>query len=678
MVNVSRNIRLTINPASAREIYLRGGSQRDHPLANQIALLIPLSGVSKSDAGTLAWIDTAFAQTLATRGFLDAIHAGNLPPPLSASCEHPVDTNLFYQSPSRLAERSVTLIEALGLTERVTELSLRTSVLECPRCGGTSERYSTPQHALATIQAHMSGQISLSAEGPADALGSWARSHGIPFESREVDPVASRARVQIDSLEAGQGLSSRLSAITHSLWRLHRSTLVCVQEGEILTLAKHGSCPTCGYTFPDERTADISRTLRSGGNNGDSEKQIGSRVLSHGRSIRTLLTDPLCTLTSLDPLSQSTALYLALRTSLGNRAAGTLTSALSATELATIAVCRSLADAIDAQGSCVVDIPEPLLRDTSASPLMAIISEVSTRLGVVILESGETRPNESLLEPRSAETGELIGMLHIESTEGLARTYPVRQAQDLTLSDATFSDVESSLLSNTNRANVVNFASTSAHEVTSIPVFSSLRRSKSLLIHRLGLAESFANLFASSVDARAAGLTPKDFILSTSGRSNKNVCEHCDGLGLLLEYIDELTRPLARECGICRGARFINKVGFMSWRGLSLSTLLNTPLDEILPLLRALPRAAEVIICVEALGLTHLPLGMPITLMNQSEQHAILWIQALLTASSNKPMIALVEAPLISLNARQRGGLRKLLESFPRAKHLSIVQLPGA
>jgi hypothetical protein len=69
---------------------------------------------------------------------------------------------------------------------------------------------------------------------------------------------------------------------------------------------------------------------------------------------------------------------------------------------------------------------------------------------------------------------------------------------------------------------------------------------------------------------------------------------------------------------------------------------------------------------------------MPITLMNQSEQHAILWIHALLTASSNKPMIALVEAPLISLNARQRGGLRKLLESFPRAKHLSIVQLPGA
>ena len=677
MVNVSQNVRLTINPTSAREIYLRVGSRGEHLLASSVALQIPLSGVTKSNAGTLAWVDTAFAQTLATRGFLDAIHAGNIPPALSASCEHPVDTKLFYQSPSRLAERSVTLIEALGLTERLTQLSLHTTTLQCPRCGNNSQRYPTPQLALASILSSMSGQMLLFAEGPADELSSWARSHGIPFESHQINPLASMARVQIDSLEAAQGLSSRLSAITHSLWRLHRSALVCVQEGGTYTLAKHGFCPTCSYTFPDERAADISRTLRCGGTNGDSEKQIGSRVLSHGRSIRTLLSEPLSALTSLEPISQSNALSLALRTSLGERATGTLTNVLSATELAAIAVCRSLGDAIDAQGSCIVDIPAPLLRDSLSAPLMTIMSEASTRIGVVILESGETRPNESLLEPRSAESGELIGTLHIESPEGIARTYPVRQAQDITLADAIFCDVKSSLLSTTGRANLVNFASTSAHEVTYIPVFNSLRRSKSLLIHRLGLAESFANLFASSVDARSAGLTPKDFILSTSGRSNKNVCGHCDGLGLLFEHVDELPRPLARECGICRGTRFASKVGFMSWRGLSLSTLLNTPLDEILSLLRALPRAADVITCVEALGLTHLPLGMPIALMSQSEQHAILWIQALLTASFNKPMIALVESPLISLNARQREGLRTLLESFPRAKHLSIVQLPG-
>jgi hypothetical protein len=631
-----------------------------------------------SNAGTLAWIDSAFAQTLATRGFLDEIRAGNLPHPLRASCEHPVDTSLFYQSPSRLVERSVTLIEALGLTERLAQLSRSATTVECPRCGAISERYPTPQHALAAIQASMSGQISLFAEGPTDALTSWGRSQGIPFQPCEFDPVAPLGKIRIDSLDVAQGLSSRLSAITHSLWRVREGALVCVQDGVALTLTKHGSCPTCCYTFPDEGLADISRALRYGLTNGDSEKRVGSRVLPHGRSIRTLLTGSLSALTSLAPISQSSSLSLLLRTSLGQRRAGTLTSALSATELATLATCRSLGDALDAQGSCVIDVPSLLLGDTPSFPLKTIISGVSTRTGVVLLDSTEARPNEVLLEPRTAESGELIGTLNIESTNNLARTYPVRQGHDITLTDVPFRDVEFSLTSTTNRANVVSFAITSAHEVTSIPVFNSLRRSKSLVLHRLGLAESFANLFASSVDARAAGLKPKDFMLSTSGRSNKNVCGHCDGLGLLLEYVEELPRPLTRECGVCQGTRFRNKVGFMSWRGLTLSKLLNTPLHEILSLVRALPRATEIITCVEALSLTHLPLGMPVALMSQSEQHAMLWSQSLLTASFNRPTIALVEAPLISLNATQRAGLRKLLETSPRARHLSIIQLPGS
>lgn len=678
MVNVSRNIHLTINPVSVREIYARGAPARELPLATPTTLQIPLRGVTNSNAGTLAWIDTAFAQTLATRRFLEEIKAGNLPAALSVVCEHPVDTNLFYQSPSRLAEQSVTLIEALGLTERLTELSRHATTVECPRCRAISERYPTPQHALAAIQASMSGQISVFAEGPSDTLGSWARSHGIPLKPHDINPAAPVSQIRVDSLEVGHDVTSRLSAITHSLWRVREASLVCVQGSTGRTLTKHGYCPKCSYTFPDEGIADISRVLRYAAINGDSKRQFGSRVLPHRKSIRTLLTSPLESISSLTTVSQSSALSLALRTSLGARPAGTLTSALSATELATIAVCRSLGNAIDAQGSCIVDIPPALLGDTPSSPLMTIISGVSERTGVVILASAETPPSESLLEPRTTETGQLIGTLHIETTAGLAQTYPVRQGCDITLVDATWRDVEAALTSTTNPAKGLRFSTTSAYEVTSLSVFTSLRRSKSLLLHRLGLVESLANLFASSVDARAAGLTPKDFMLSTSGRSNKNLCGHCDGLGLLLEYVDELPRPLARECGLCQGTRFRNKVGFMSWRGLTLSTLLNTPLNEILSLLRALPRAADALICADALSLTHLPLGMPVALMSQSEQHATLWIQALLAASVSKPMISVVEAPLINFSALQRSGLRALLETLPRAKHLSIIQLAGS
>jgi hypothetical protein len=77
--------------------------------------------------------------------------------------------------------------------------------------------------------------------------------------------------------------------------------------------------------------------------------------------------------------------------------------------------------------------------------------------------------------------------------------------------------------------------------------------------------------------------------------------------------------------------------------------------------------------CLEALCLTHLPLGMPLSLMSDSELHALLLIQALLSATASKPIIALIESPLSSLNARQHDGALRLLQSSSRANHLSLV-----
>jgi ABC-type thiamine transport system ATPase subunit len=113
----------------------------------------------------------------------------------------------------------------------------------------------------------------------------------------------------------------------------------------------------------------------------------------------------------------------------------------------------------------------------------------------------------------------------------------------------------------------------------------------------------------------------------------------------------------------------------MSWRGVSLSALLNTPIAEILPLLRALPRAMDAMLCLEALCLTHLPLGMPLSLMSDSELHRLLLIQALLSATASRPIIALVESPFSSLSAQQRDGALRLFQTASRANHLSIVMV---
>jgi len=674
MVDVSKNTPLSINPTSVLDLYTKDKAREETRLSSPVSLPLPRTGVLRSSLGSLTWIDTAFAQTLSAKAFLAAIGAGDIPPALDSHCEHPVSANLFNQSPERLVERPVTLIEALGLTQLITAIAAESVALECPKCGIISKRYPSPQQVLTAIQDQMVGQVALFAEGEPEALAAWARSQGIPLEVESVGQTSTTARVKIDSFKDSRDLSARLSEITHSLWRLRSPALVCDSDNGTQIFSKRGSCSSCGYMFQRAPRSDIARALRTNGLIPGLEESLGAFVLPHGRSVRAILSDPLDSLISLPSLSKSEPLILALRTPLGAKALGTLTNRLTALEIAALVISRSLGDALHARGTCVLDIPEPLLRRTPSDSLFSTISEVSTQTGVVLITSQESPPVTFSLEPRSAPSGELIGTFHARTLDGPTRTYSLRQGHDVSLTNVSLHEIEATLVSNSTEASTLSFIPESTYEVTSIPLFFSERRATSLLLHRLGLADSLANLLASSVDARAAGLTARDFALSTSGRSNKNLCGQCNGLGVTLEHIDELPRPLARACAMCGGARFTGKLATMSWRGAPLSELLNVPMSEVLHLVRALPRAAEITQCAEALCLTHLPLGMPLALMSRSERHALRWAQALLNATRAKPGVVLAEATLVSLTSLQRTGLRTLLESFPRASHLSVVQ----
>lgn len=678
MVDVSLTTALRVHPVSARDIYARWGSEKKPTPQSPITLQIPKAGTVQSDVGTLPWIDTAFAQALSTERFIKAIQAGSLPLPLDSSCEHAIDTRLFHTSAYRLAEKSVTLIEALGLTTRLTTLALNSTSLECPRCASICERYPTPQHALATLQTKLSGVALVFAEGPAETLHHWARALGIsttPEELQEHGQATPRARVQIDSLDVSQETTARLSGAAHSLWRLQNPALIGAQPHQTIKLYKHGHCAACGYLFTQERSADISRVFRSSTNETATTEANGSHILPNGLSIRASLCGPLSGLIPIVGSLNSHALTLALKTPLREKVAGTMTCRLSAAELATLSVCRSLGDALAARGVSVIDLPNIFISDNSPTRLSAIISEVSSQIGVVTLSSKNDSGGESFLTPRGGGSEELIGTLRIEHSGTGADTYAIRQGCDMTISGVAFKEIDAALHASYTAKTSISFTPTSKSEVFSLPVFSSASRSTSLLLHKLGLAESLARLFASSVDARSAGLQPKDFILSAHKRSHRTVCDRCDGLGLSLSYVDELPRPLAQECKVCGGARFIDKLGSISWRGLSLSTLLNTPLEGSLALLRALPRASELVTLLETLKLTHLPLGMPVALMSKSERHALLWIEALLSASPSKPAITLVEAPITILTPEQVRGLQHLLENASSARHLTVITI---
>ncbi len=676
MVELSPSTPLSIEPLSARAIFARWcAAQPDLPVP-PVAVNLPATGISHSTLGTFAWIDTAFAQALSTQQFISAIRSGDIPPCLTHSCKHPINAKLYHTSAARLAEKRVTLLDALGLTALLADVAFQSTLLECPICLGVSERYPTPQQVLNALIGRVSGQANLFAEGPVETLLDWARTHGLSRESHscwETPHGEARARVQIDSLEIARGVSSRLSSLTHSLWRLRNPSIICVQDYLTTTFYKHGYCAGCEHLFSQESHADIARTFRSPTIITRAEELISCRVLPHGKSVRATLGATLDDLSALAPLTASHTFSLAMKTGLRDKIVGTATDELCALGLATLSICRSLGDALTANGTCIIDIPTALLAKPSTNDLSTILSDASSRVGIVMLSS-RNEPSSSLWRDASpTSSGELIGSLHIKSTSRREEVHEVRRGHDVVITTAPFRAVVDALEATASAGAPASFTPAIKSELFSLPIFISARRTKSLLLHRLGLAESLANLFSSSVDARAAGLTPKNFTLLTTNNSRQHVCARCEGIGLALTYLDELARPLAQVCNVCGGGRFVGKVRTASWRGLSLSTLLNIPVREALPLLRALPRASELVRLLEALDLTHLPLGMPVTLMNEAEQHALIWTQAFLAASITKPSIVLVEAPITTLSAKQSDGLQELLRNSPQARNLAVV-----
>jgi excinuclease ABC subunit A len=197
-----------------------------------------------------------------------------------------------------------------------------------------------------------------------------------------------------------------------------------------------------------------------------------------------------------------------------------------------------------------------------------------------------------------------------------------------------------------------------------------------LLIDALGLGDSLANLYAASVDARSLGLRARDFSLAAT-RSNPHICNACKGLGVTLQFFDELPRPLAAPCQVCHGLRCKSPVRDILFRGTSFSRMLNQNFDEAFVTLKALPKAARTLKLIEMFELQKLPLGMPLTLLSDSEQRAVLLAQALLRATRARPSIVLIEEPEMHLSRQQRCAIEEVCSNWPEGALVSRIEVSG-
>lgn len=666
---------------SARDFY-ESRNQENGAQAGRITLSLPLheKGIAiHSEDMTIAWIDGAFAQALQREIFFERVHSGEIPTPLFSSTAHTSPSRLFYTSPEALLERECTLLEALALSEDVCREAWSTCTIRCSRCAAITERFRHPLELTEAILRDWASQkITVLAGSPNTLLAQWAAKHGFTAHTSANGDIS----VTLDEIECSTASVRKLVPSIRALWRVPKLVFACSSNHHAICYSRQGWCPDCQQINSELSRSILFQLLSSGFSSADALRSELQLCIDGTIALRALLSTPihLLNVNRLPILQPARDALTALH--LDHLTFGTLVHDISPQDLTLLSACISIQKARHQKGLVILELPSGLLTDTQTARLKGFAEKSCGTTPIVVIEERRLLP--SIPECARADTVDQTSSKQSLGTLTLTTNNPhqVDSVFDLRLGESiriyrapedTHSllyDIYDALLERSPADNRrARIAKTQTFSVTALPVFDSMRRSKKMVLDELGFAEPLAQLYAASLDARLLGLAFKDFLI-TSGRRNPHLCPACQGLGVHVSIIPELPRPLAEPCHTCHGLRFKAPVGKMLFRGTALATILNQSIADSIPLLSALRRSKETLELITSLHLTHIPLGMPLSLLRGPERRAISIIGALVRAKPTNPAILLMEEPRARLSDVQLDGLDKIRRD-PRIRELT-------
>lgn len=125
-------------------------------------------------------------------------------------------------------------------------------------------------------------------------------------------------------------------------------------------------------------------------------------------------------------------------------------------------------------------------------------------------------------------------------------------------------------------------------------------------------------LFAATPEARARGYKPGRFSFNVKGGR----CEACSGDGTIkieMHFLPDVYVP----CEICGGKRYNRETLEITWRGLTISDVLNMSVDEALNFFENQPKIVRILQTLHDVGLTYIRLGQPATTLSGGEAQRI-------------------------------------------------------
>ncbi|MFD1739353.1 excinuclease ABC subunit UvrA [Bacillus salitolerans] len=175
------------------------------------------------------------------------------------------------------------------------------------------------------------------------------------------------------------------------------------------------------------------------------------------------------------------------------------------------------------------------------------------------------------------------------------------------------------------------------------------------------------NLFASLPESKKQSLMPKDFSFNTPGGR----CEHCLGLGFVLTNMHFLP-DLEVTCPVCRGKRFKDSILEITYRGETISSILDMTIEESFPLFEGVKKIGSIIEIMCEVGLGYLSWGQSVTTLSGGEGQRLKLAKELYKQTTSHTLY-LLDEPTTGLHPSDINNLLVLLNRLVDAGHTVIV-----
>lgn len=168
---------------------------------------------------------------------------------------------------------------------------------------------------------------------------------------------------------------------------------------------------------------------------------------------------------------------------------------------------------------------------------------------------------------------------------------------------------------------------------------------RSTVVSYLEVYDNIRDIFAKCDEAKKLGLSASDFSMNVKGGR----CECCQGTGFRKIELNYLPDSYI-ICNECNGVRFQEKILETKYKGMTISDILDTPIESIINLFCDNNLIYEKLKCMIEIGLGYIKLGQMSMNLSGGEAQRIKLVKALGTKTTGKNLFILDE-PTSGLNS---------------------------